>query len=164
MPETLRTVVTNTTPLIALALISKLHLLRDLYGEVLVPPAVYEEMLAGGVERIGAAAIQAAPWIRVQPLSDPRRADLLVDLDRGEAQAIALAQELNADLLIVDERLGRQHARRLGLTITGTLGILLKAKQLGYVDAVQPLIEQLQQGGIRLRDDVVRRVLELAGE
>jgi len=88
----------------------------------------------------------------------------LVDLDRGEAQAIALAQELNADLLIVDERLGRQHARRLGLTITGTLGILLKAKQLGYVDAVQPLIEQLQQGGIRLRDDVVRRVLELAGE
>ena len=98
-------------------------------------------------------------------MQDPRRADLLLsDLDRGEAEVIALAQELNADLAIVDERLARHHARRLGLTLTGTLGVLLKAKELGFVPAVGPLIDQLRLGGIRLGDAVVAEALKLAGE
>ena len=94
----------------------------------------------------------------------PDRADLLADLDRGEAEVIALAQELSADLVIIDERLARRHARRLGLTLTGTLGVLLKAKQLGYVKSVAPLIDRLRQDGIHLSDVVVAEVLALADE
>jgi len=119
---------------------------------------------AGGRGRSGRSELQEASWLRIVSLQDPRRADLLADLDRGEAEVIALAQELNADLVVIDERLARLHAKRLGLTLTGTLGVLLKAKQLGHVQAVAPLIDRLRQGGIHLSDVVVAEVLALADE
>lgn len=164
MPEKQLLVISNTTPIIALAVIDRLELLRELYTEVLIPPAVYAEVIAGGASRAGAAELLRAHWIRTVPLTDPRRAALLVDLDQGEAEAIALAQELNADLLIVDERLARRHAQRLGLTITGTLGILLKAKQRGLVTNIRPLIQQLRRNRIRLSENVIQQTLQLAGE
>jgi predicted nucleic acid-binding protein len=164
MPEQTRTVVLNTTPIIALALIGRLDLLQYLYSEVLIPPTVQAEVLVGGPGSPGVAELQRANWIRVVSLQDPRRADLLSDLERGEAEVIALAQELNAGLVIIDERLARRHAKRLGLTLTGTLGVLLKAKELGFVPAVGPLINRLRQGGIRLDDVLVAEMLGLAGE
>jgi predicted nucleic acid-binding protein len=164
MPEQPQTVIVNTTPIIALALIGKLDLLQHLYGKVVIPPAVWTEVMAGGASKVGMAELQEANWIQAVPLQDPRRADLLSDLDRGEAEVIALAQELNADLVIVDERLARRHAGRLGLTLTGTLGVLLKAKERGLVPAVGPLISQLRQDGIRLDDALVAEALDLAGE
>ena len=164
MPERTRTVVVNTTPIITLALIGQLELLRHLYGEVVIPPAVKAEVLAGDPGSTGAAELQRANWIQKVSMQDPRRADLLSDLDRGEAEVIALAQELNAELVIIDERLARRHARRLGFTLTGTLGVLLKAKERELVPAVGPLIYQLRQGGIWLDDVLVAEVLRLAGE
>jgi predicted nucleic acid-binding protein len=164
MPESRRIVISNATPLIGLALIEHLHLLQSLYVEVLVPPAVYAEVLAGGPGRPGSAELQHATWIRRTPLQDPRRADLLSDLDRGEAEVLALAQELHADLVIVDERLGRRHAKRLGLTLTGTLGVLLRAKAQGHIAEIKPWIDQLQQGGIHLNDFLVEEALQLAEE
>ncbi len=125
---------------------------------------VRAEVQAGGSRGIGVIELQSANWIRTVLLQDPGRADLLSDLDRGEAEVIALAQELKADLVILDERLARRHARRLGLTLTGTLGVLLKAKERGLVPAVGPLIDQLRQGGIRLGDALVAETLRLAGE
>jgi hypothetical protein len=163
MPEP-RIVISNTTPIISLALIGHLPLLKELYGEVIVPSAVTTEILAGGRGRIDVREFQRAAWFKRFALTDPRRADLLVDLDRGEAEVIALAQELNADLVIIDERLGRRHAQRLGLAITGTLGVLLKAKQRGLVAEIKPLIEQLQQGGIRLGRPLITQALQLANE
>lgn len=163
MPES-RLVISNTTPIISLALVGRLDLLEKLYGNVLVPPAVVAEVLAGGQFGIGVLEFQQATWFLQTPLADPRRADLLVDLDRGEAEVIALAQEINADLVILDERLGRRHAQRLGLEITGTLGVILKGKQLGFVLEVKSLIERLQKGGIRLGRPLIARVLQLAGE
>ncbi len=163
-PEVQRIVIVNTTPLIGLALIGQLDLLKQLYGEVVIPVEVQKEVLAGGPESPGFTELQNAPWIRMTSLQDSRRADLLSDLDRGEAEVITLAQELNADLVIIDERLGRRHTRRLGLKLTGTLGVLLKAKNRGLIKAVKPLIEQLQQGGIRLDAFLVAEVLQLAGE
>jgi predicted nucleic acid-binding protein len=157
-------VVTNATLVIALALVNQLDLLKRLYGQVSIPPAVQAEVLAGGSGSPGFAELQSVEWIRVVPLRDPQRADLLSDLDRGEAEVIALAQELNAELVIIDERLARRHAKRLGLKLTGTLGVLVKAKQRGLVPAVKPLIEQLQQSGIRLADFVIDEALQLAGE
>ncbi len=164
MPETPRLVVVDTTPIIALALIERLDLLHQLYGQVVAPSAVEAELLAGGPGGVGSSALCAESWFSVALLQDPRRADLLADLDRGEAEVIALAQELNADLVIIDERLARRHAKRLGLRLTGTLGVLLKAKRLGLVDAVAPLIDQLRLGGIRLGDAVIAEVLKAADE
>ncbi len=163
MPKT-RIVISNTTPIISLALIGHLDLLKELYGRVVLPTAVTTEILAGGQARIGIEEFQRAAWFKQIALTDPRRANLLVDLDRGEAEVIALAQELNADLVILDERLGRRHAQRLGLAITGTLGVLLKAKQRGFVAEIKPLIEQLQQGGIRLGRPLIAQTLQLANE
>ena len=164
MPDAAQRVVVNTTPIIALSLISKLNLLHDLYGEVMIPPAVESEVLFGELQSIGKEELQKAWWLRTVSLQDPHRADLLSDLDRGEAEVIALAQELGADLLIIDERLARRHAQRLGLTLTGTLGILLKAKERSLVTSVAPLIDQLLDGGIFLSDALIDEALRLAGE
>ncbi len=164
MPEAAQLVVVNTTPIIALSLIGRLDLLHQLYDQVLAPPSVEAEVLAGGRSGIGRAELQEASWLRIVTLKDPRRADLLADLDQGEAEVIALADELRADLVIIDERLARLHAKRLGLTLTGTLGVLLRSKQLGYVESVAPLIDRLRQGGIHLSDPVVTEVLALADE
>lgn len=156
-------VVVDTTPIISLALLQHLHLLKILYTEVLIPLAVQAEVIAGG-SRTGAAELRRATYIRSVPLQDPQRATLLSDLDRGEAEVIALGIERHANLLIIDEQLGRRHAQRLGLPITGTLGVLLKAKQLGYVPEIKPLILQLRQNGIRLGDALTKHMLELADE
>jgi predicted nucleic acid-binding protein len=125
---------------------------------------VAAELRAGG-SRAGAAELGKTPYIRTVVLNDPRRADLLLsDLDRGEAEVIALAQEVRADLVIIDERLGRRHARRLGLRVTGVLGILLRGKQLGHLSAVRPYLDQIQQGGFYLSEALAQHALRLAGE
>lgn len=163
MPDTPRLVVSNTTPIITLSLVGQLSLLERLYGKVLIPTAVQTEILAGG-SRHGVQELQQAEFIQPISLKDPRRADLLSDLDRGEAEAITLAIEQNADLLIMDERLGRRHATRLGLTLTGSIGILLKAKQSGYLTAIKPLLVQLEKGGIHLSSALVKQALQQARE
>ncbi|MEM7049238.1 MAG: DUF3368 domain-containing protein [Acidobacteriota bacterium] len=157
-------VVVNATPIISLAVLDRLDLLRDLYGAVLVPSAVHQEILLGGAARAGVSQLDAAPWIEVVRLEDPRRADLLSDLDRGEAEVIALAQERDADLVVIDERLGRRHALRLGLSLTGTLGILLKAKQQKLLPNLRSELDALQDVGIHLGQELITRVLELADE
>ena len=127
MREPPRQVVVNATPIIALALVGRLNLLRQLYGQIVVPPAVRDEVLAGGPAAVGSVQMRQATWIRTVTLQDPQRAELLLDLDRAEAEVLSLAHELDADLGIIDERLARSHAKRIGLRITGTLGVLLKA-------------------------------------
>jgi uncharacterized protein len=164
MPEDDRRVVVNTTPIITLSLIDHLPLLRDLYRQVVIPVAVQKEVLSGGPQRAGVAQLAAADWIKIQALRDPRHADHFPDLDRGEAEVIALAQEVSGDLVILDERQARRHARRLSLPLTGTLGVLLKAKSRGLIPEVAPLIATIRAQGIRLGEALVTRVLELAKE
>jgi predicted nucleic acid-binding protein len=163
MPDGVRTVVSNTTPLIALSLVDQLPILRDLYQEILIPPAVHEEVMRGGT-RAGVAELKSSPWIRVAELRDPGRADLLSDLDRGEAEVIALALESTAEAAILDEKLARRHARRLGVPLTGTLGVLLRAKKQSLIGQIRPLVERIRRGGIRLSDAVVEEALRLADE
>ena len=166
MRDESRIIVTNTTPIIALSIIGRLGLLEKLYGTVFLPPAVENEIRAG--YQATRKALAEASFIQVKALADPGRADLLSDLDRGEAEAITLTLELkdrhDDHLLIIDERLGRRHARRLGLAITGTLGVLLRAKSEGHIQAIRPLIDQLLRGGIYLSDKLVALVMEMAGE
>jgi uncharacterized protein len=163
MPDDARIVVVNTAPIISLSLVGHLGLLRDLYLRVAIPPAVWEETLRGGT-RAGVVELRRAVWIDTVPLQDPGRADLLSDLDRGEAEVLALAQESRAGLVIIDERLARRHAKRLGIPLTGTVGVLLRAKDRGLISEVKPLVEQIQRGGIRLGKSLVDGALKLAGE
>jgi predicted nucleic acid-binding protein len=164
MPDAGRPVVVDATPIIGLALIDRLHLLQDLYGEVVIPEAVRSEVMTGGSRRVGVGQLDGATWIRTVALRDPGRADLLSDLDRGEAEVIALAQEIMAGLVIIDERLARRHARRLHLPLTGTVGVLLRAKERGLIPRVAPFIHGLREGGVRLSAGLVVRALQLAGE
>lgn len=164
MPEEGSLVVVNATPIISLSLAGHLDLLQHLYQEVLIPPAVRSEVLAGGQTGRGVEELKTADWIKTVSLEDPKRADLLSDLHRGEAEVIALAQEKGAGLVILDERLARRHALRLGLTITGTVGVFLKAKDKGLVPRIEPLIERILNHGIHLSPDLVHRALKLAGE
>lgn len=162
MPNRGRIVISNTTPLIALASINQITLLQQLYGEIVIPPAVEAE-LAAGSDKI-AVPLSSASWIKTVALQNEHHASLIVGLDRGEAEVLALAQELSAHLVLIDERLARRYARRAGLVLSGTLGVLVKAKQQGVIAAVAPLTQALREHGIHLSNAVVAEVLRLAGE
>lgn len=156
-------VILNNTPLVALWSIGHLRLLRDLYGEVLIPQAVYEEFLATEM-LVRQVALADASWIKIMPLVNPRQALVYVGLDQGEAEVLALANEQSARLVIMDERKGRRYAKRLGLSLTGTVGVLLTAKNHGLTSALAPLIDRLLEEGLFLAPDLVKKALELAGE
>ena len=127
--------VVNATPLIALALLEGLDLLRELFGQVVVPPLVYHEVAVQGRGRPGADALAAADWILVRaPSSSPAIEPLLLGLDAGELQVLLLARELAADWVLLDERLGRRVARAMGLPVKGTIGVLLAAVHAGLMD------------------------------
>ena len=158
-----RPVIANNTPLSALWSIGRLELFRDLYGEVLIPHAVYEEFLA--TERaLRQEALDNAPWIRSIRLMNPRQALVYIGLDQGEAEVLALASERSARLVIVDERRGRKYAKRLGIPVTGTIGMLLLAKEVGLIEAVTPLTYELIEKGLYLAPELVAGAIELAGE
>lgn len=158
-------VVSDATPLIALAKIGQLSWLPDLFGEVLVPGAVYTEIVVAGAGRIGAAEIQSANWIRMEAVVDRTRVNyLLTQLDIGEAEAIVLAQEKQADWLLVDENKARTIAQRLGLRMIGTVGLLLLAKQQGKISTIRPLLDSLRSQQFRLSQKVYELVLKQANE
>ncbi len=160
-------IVADTGPLIALARVGRLDLLRCLYRQVVIPPAVHGE-LAIGSGRPGATALAGtlvAGWISVQPVADHRAVlELGQDLDLGEAEAIALAEQLEARFLLIDEAAGRRIARRRGVPMTGVAGVLLSAKASGAVVAVGPIIEELSNVGYRLSPRLISAVLQRAGE
>lgn len=158
-------VVANAGPLIALAQIGQLHILPALYGQIHIPSAVRKEVLADGRERPGAVEIGAAPWIRIDHVRDRTAVQLLLDrLDAGESAAIVLALELKADLLLMDEARGRRIAEARGLSKTGTVGILIAAKQHGLLPAVTSLLDSLLAAGFRLSAELYRQARLLAGE
>ncbi|MFQ5407932.1 MAG: DUF3368 domain-containing protein [Anaerolineales bacterium] len=156
-------VVTNTTPLVSLWLLDRLDILRSLFGETIIPPGVQSEFLAAETA-VREAALNSAPWIRVVKLSQPQRALVYSGLDHGEAEVLALAEEQEARLVIIDERSGRRFASRLRLPLTGTLGVLLLAKESGLVETIDPSIRTLRQSGMYLGEDLIERVLQIAGE
>ena len=159
-------VVSNTTPLIGLASIDRFDLLRQLFGEIQIAQAVYGEAVTAGREVGGAKEeVSTATWIRTTVVQDRLAVEVLLDeLDLGEAETIVLAREVNADLVLMDEKKGRRKVSQLGLQKIGTLGILLKAKQVGLLTQIRPDIERLRQEGFSISDTVVDIVLLDAGE
>lgn len=159
-------VVSDTSALCNLALIDRLWLLEAIYQTIIIPEVVANELAAAS--NLTILSILQLSWIQTQSLTNSQLADQLQQrrgLDAGEANAIALALELQADDLLIDERLGRQEARRLGLPIIGILGILLIAKQRNLIPQVQPVMDALiDQAGFRVSPQLYQRVLALSQE
>ncbi len=157
-------VVSNTSPILNLAIVGQLDLLCQQFGQIQIPPVVLDELRIDekrpGSQHIKAAI--AAGWIQVQPISNQNLVQLLRQtLDGGEAEAISLALELQAEWILLDERDGRKVAKSLGLQVTGVLGILLRAKQSGELSSLQPIIEDLtQNAGFRIAPELLAKVLQ----
>jgi uncharacterized protein len=162
-------VVSDTSLITNLAAIDHLDLLQQLYTTIIIPLAVYNEMVA--VDKIvpGAFEIQTFDWIQTQIVADYQSVtDIQVkhnDIDLGEAEAIILALELKADLLLIDERRGRKLAMDYGLKVTGLLGVLLQSKHNGLIPAVKPLLDQLIEiADFRVSNQLYATVLQTAKE
>lgn len=160
-----RIVVSDTTAITHLAKIGALNLIRQLYIDIYIPEAVYNELTSHGENIPGAKEVIAYSWIKVKKVNDSARVDSLLDLlDPGESEAIVLAQEINADLLIIDEKTGRGYAKSLGLNITGMIGILLLAKEEKLIPTVKPYLDQLISTKFKLGNNLYEQALLLSGE
>ena len=160
------TVVSNASPLINLARIGNLDLLRHLYSELVIPEAVWHQVVIEGAGQPGAAQVKASDRIKVQVAGDKRLVRVLrQELDAGEAEAIVLALEREADLLLMDERSGRETARHLGLRYAGLIGVLLEAKRRRLIPAIKPQLDILRDiAGFRIGAALYLRVLRDQGE
>lgn len=159
-------VVCDTSPLTNLAAIGHFELLRELFGEIYIANGVWQELNKGGRRHPGSHEVENASWVHRQEVSSQAVPTLLQrDLDLGEAETLALALELRADLVLLDEQEGRHAAIRLGLRPFGVLAILLRAKRQGKIGEVRSLLDALRQtAGFFLGNNLYRQVLEEAGE
>ncbi len=156
-------IVSDNSPLVGLLEINLLSLLRDLYTEVLIPRAVESEFLQWSpIAR--REALDNAPWIRVVDLQDPQKISDYGNLGLGEAEALALADENKARLVLIDEEEGRKIAEERGFAVKGTVGILLEAKEKRLIDKVEPHLIALKKSGMHISDSLIRLALEMASE
>ena len=160
-----RLVAADASPLIRLAAAGAFDLLRRLFDRVTVTAAVRDEVLAG-VGRPGARALTEAierGWIEVAAVRPDR--ERLTDLGAGEASTLALAiNHPGRCLVLMDEPLGRAHARVHGIAVTGLAGVLLAAKRAGFISSVSQYLERLEASNFRLSEEVIRTIREQAGE
>jgi hypothetical protein len=155
-------VVSNTTPIISLASIGRLDILRMLFGEIIIPQAVYQEIKAK--PSYAYWEIEAS-YIKVQSIQGQLLQNkLLISLDLGETETIILAQEIRADFVLIDENLAYKVAQQAGLNVVRTLSILLRAKQKGIVKQIKPLLDGLVANGRWYSLSVYESALKQAGE
>jgi len=155
-------VVSNTTPLISLASIGKLELLKDIFGEIIIADAVYNEIKAK--QGYGYNEIDT-DFIKVQSIKGIAYRDFLLNqLDLGETETIILAKELDADFVIIDENIAYKIAKSSELNVVRTLSILLRAKEKGLIPALKPLLDEMMLKGRWYSQRVYRAILEQAGE
>jgi predicted nucleic acid-binding protein len=158
-------IVADTIPIVALDFLDLLDLMLHLFSEVTIPTAVDAELRAG-LAKQGRDAVLARPWLKRATLTSPvSPGQYGRDVDAGETEALALAVEMKARLLLADDGPARRAARRLGVPVMGTAGILLAGKESGFVSSVGPHLYRLRdEYGFFLGEEALRRILELAGE
>lgn len=157
-------IVADAGPLIAFARIGRLDLLRLVVREVVIPQAVYEELVLKGKGKPGAAELEAADWIQPKALAHRASPTLPpTSLHPGEADAILLAEQLNAPLLI-DERRGRKGALDRGVDVLGSLAILAQAKRQGLIDRAKPLLGAMLAAGYWIDEELIPAFLAEVGE
>jgi len=155
-------VVSDTSPITNLIQIGCLNLLNVVFGKIIIPQTVYNELCELADQK---KILDDQDWISV--IAAENRSvitQLEANLDKGEAEAIALAIELQSDFLIIDEIKGRTIAENMGIKIVGLLGTLLKAKELGHLSQLKPKLEQLVKLGFRINPRLYEHVLKMAGE
>src|SRR5262249_46428132 len=155
-------VIADTSPLQYLFQVGLIELLPSLYGQITIPEAVDRELAEGRARGVSVPDPAAYSWIVLAAVREPATLSLSPGLGPGEREAIALAIQAPGSLLLIDDALARRDARLLNLTFTGTLGVLLRAKELGHLSAVAPVLDQLD--ALRFRIDRTTRaaVLRLA--
>jgi predicted nucleic acid-binding protein len=154
-------VFSNTTPIIALSSIDRLDLLPALFQEIYVVDTVIAECMAGG--KISVPDLTGLPWVRIVRASGHQH-NLLMNLDKGERDTLMTASEMKADYVIIDEKMGRNISEYLGFSVTGTLGILLKAKQSGRITSFSNYVKIMRNLGIRYNINLVKRLAQQVGE
>jgi predicted nucleic acid-binding protein len=154
--------VSNTTPIISLSSIGKIEILKDLFQELIIPQAVYDEIKAK--QGYGYNEIDLS-FITVQTIQNTEQEKILLEqLDAGEVQAIVLSKEINADNTIIDENIGYIIAKESGLNVIRTLSILLKAKEAGIITQVKPLLDEMISKGRWYSNHVYYSFLKKANE
>jgi predicted nucleic acid-binding protein len=159
-------VISDTSAISNLFIVKRLNLLHQLYGEIIIPEAVMNELLELEKRHINLSEIKTAAWIKIASVKDNSHVqELLNEIDLGEAEAIVLAKQLNADWLLIDETKGRDIARSEGIQIIGLLGVLLLSKQKGLIPTVkEPLDEIIHTAKFRVSADLYDALLKFAGE
>lgn len=154
--------ISNTTPIISLSSIGKIEILKDIFQEIMSPQAVYEEIKAK--KSYGYNEVDLS-FIKVQTIRNiDHQTHLLNQLDIGEAQAIVLSKEINADNTIIDENSGYTIAKESGLNVIRTLSILLKAKEMNVITDVKPLLDEMISKGRWYSNHVYYSFLRRANE
>lgn len=161
-------VVSDTSPIRALAFLEHLAILEQLFGTVVIPPAVLDELTHPARLAAGESPVDLSrfPFIEIRtPADQGRVGELAKELDRGESEAIVLAEELHCPAVLMDEAAGREMAIRRGLVPLGTAGILLRAKHAGFLQEIRPLLDRLCADlGFFLADALRTHILDQAGE
>lgn len=161
MPER---VICDTSPLFYLHRLRHLSLLQNLYQHILVPEAVVTELHAGYEQGEDVPDLAQYDWIEIHRVHTEDALPLMIDLGAGEAQVLALTLQTPDSLAIMDDRYAREFARQRNIRLTGTAGVLLRAKHEGYVPAVKPLLDELRRLGFHLSKVVQCSILASAGE
>ena len=156
--------IVNTSPLFYLHRLGLLELLKKLYGHITVPEAVKKELKEGQAQGEDVPQLENYTWVEIKSVSMPMYLQLIADLGPGESEVLALATNHPSALVILDDKLARRIAEMQGFLLTGTAGVLLRAKQKGLVSALKPVIERLLDLDFRLKPDLVKATLELGGE
>lgn len=155
-------IISNSTPLIALSKINRLHIIKELFGAITIPKAVYREVVSDSKGRAGKNEVASASWITTKEVKNKLAIELLaVNVDLGEAEAIALAKELDADLLLIDDKAGRKTAQSVGIPIAGTVGLLLRYFRANR-DEFKMVLDELVAKGFRIGRKEYDKMLKLS--
>jgi predicted nucleic acid-binding protein len=156
--------ISDSTPLIALARIGRLDLVRSIFPHLVIPEAVAEEVVEARGDAPGAREVADADWIERAKADTMLVRPLLLLVDRGEAEAIAVAQSRPGSILLTDDRKARRVAKQLGIQPLGTLGVLARAKRGDLIPAVRPLVVELQSTGYRISEHALEEFLHRLDE
>ena len=157
-------VVCDTSPLQYLYQAGLLYVLPAIFDRVMVPPAVVAEIVEGRKRNVPLPEPSELAWVTIREVGDRTLIPRIASLGDGEREVIALGLEAKDSLLVIDDRIARRHAVAVGLRITGTLGVLLLAKERGHLGAVRPALDRLEAMRFRLSMETRRAVLDEAGE